>query len=93
MMTFKDLIETIKNLSIEEKQEIQILIHQYLREEKRDKIYQNFQMSKIEENEGNLKFSSNPEELRQMIEESGQRLASVPHSKELLNSESKVTQF
>ncbi len=29
-MTFSDLVETIKELSTEEKQEIQLLLHQYL---------------------------------------------------------------
>jgi hypothetical protein len=67
-MTFNDLIETIKNLSIEEKQEIQILLQQYLREEHRNKIYNNFQMSLVEEKEGKLKFASNLEQLRQVIE-------------------------
>lgn len=66
-MTFNDLIETIKNLSTE-KQEIQILLYQYLREEHRDEIYNNFQMSKVEEKEGTLKFSSNLAQLRQLIE-------------------------
>lgn len=33
-MSFSDLVETIKSLSIEEKQEIQLLLSQYLREER-----------------------------------------------------------
>jgi hypothetical protein len=33
-MSFSDLVETIKSLSVEEKQEIQLLLSQYLREER-----------------------------------------------------------
>ncbi len=32
-MSFSDVVETIKNLSFDEKQEIQALLAQYLREE------------------------------------------------------------
>lgn len=60
-MTFSDVVEAIKSLSSEEKLEIQLLLQQYLREERREEIYQNFQASQ-------LKFSSNIDELRQLIE-------------------------
>lgn len=68
-MSFSDLVEAIKTLSSEEKKEIQLLIGQYLREERRDELYSNFLISKVEEQNGELKFSSNVEELRQLIEE------------------------
>ncbi|WP_017717901.1 hypothetical protein [Kamptonema formosum] len=68
-MNFKDVVEVIKNLSTDEKQEIQWLLHQYLREERRQKIYDNFQLAQVEEQKGGLKFSSNINELRQLIEE------------------------
>ncbi|MBD0303063.1 MAG: hypothetical protein ICV85_13080 [Tolypothrix sp. T3-bin4] len=68
-MSFSDLVETIKSLSIEEKQEIQLLLSQYLREERREEIYENFQRSQGEEQNGKLKFSSNINELKQLIED------------------------
>jgi hypothetical protein len=68
-MIFKDVIEVIKGLSIDEKQEVQLLLNQYLREERRDDIYNNFQLAKLEQQQGELRFSSDMKELRQLIEE------------------------
>jgi len=68
-MSFSDVVEAIKSLSTEEKQEIQLLLRQYLREERREKIYENFQTARVEEQNGELKFSSNINKLRQLIEE------------------------
>jgi transcriptional regulator with AAA-type ATPase domain len=68
-MTFSDVIEAIKTLSTDEKREIQRLLQQYLREERRDEIYDNFKLAQVEQQKGELKFSSNIKELRQLIEE------------------------
>jgi len=68
-MTFSDVVETIKNLSTDEKQELQLLLKQYLREERREEMYQNFKSAQIEEQKGELKFVANINELRLMIEE------------------------
>ena len=68
-MSFSDLVEALKSLSIEEKQEIQLLLSQYLREERREEIYENLKKSQAEEQSGILKFSSKINELRQLIEE------------------------
>lgn len=68
-MSFTDLVEAIKSLSTEEKEEIQSLLKQYLREERRETIYENFKASKVEELNGKLTFSSNIDELKQLIEE------------------------
>ncbi len=69
MMTFNDVIEGIKSLSTDEKEEIKSLLQQYLREEHRDKIYENFQAAQKEQQQGNLKFSNQINELRKLIEE------------------------
>lgn len=69
MTTFHDVVEGIKSLSTDEKQEISILLQQYIREERRDQIYDNFQLAQVEEQKGELKFSSNINELKQLIEE------------------------
>lgn len=68
-MTFSDVVEAIKILSSEEKLEIQLLLQQYLQEERREEIYQNFQVAQVEQQNSKLKFSSNMDELRQLIEE------------------------
>ena len=58
-MDFSDVVEVIKGLPTDEKREIQLLLHQYLREESREEIYENFQLAQAEHNRGDLKFSSN----------------------------------
>jgi hypothetical protein len=68
-MTFNDVVQVVKNLSTDEKQEIQLLLNQYIREERRDEIYHNFKLAQVEQRKGELKFSSNINELRQLIEE------------------------
>ena len=68
-MTFSDVVETIKNLSTDEKQELQLLLKQYLREERREEMYQNFKSAQVEQQKGELKFSANMNKLRLMIEE------------------------
>ena len=68
-MTFSDVVEEIKNLSTEEKREIQILLQQYLREDRRDEIVDNFQSAQLQQQQGELKFSSNLTQLKQLMEE------------------------
>jgi hypothetical protein len=67
-MTFSDVVEVIKSLSTDEKREVQLLLQQYLREERRDEMYNNFKSAQVEQQNGELKFSSNIEELKQLIE-------------------------
>ena len=67
-MTFSDVVEAIKSLSTEEMQGIQLLLKQYLREERREEMYANFKSAEIEQQKGELKFSPNIDELRQLIE-------------------------
>jgi hypothetical protein len=69
VMTFSDVVEVIQNLSTDEKHEIQLLLTQYLREERRDEIYDNFIAAQMEQQKGELKFSSSITDLRQLIEE------------------------
>lgn len=66
-MTFSDLVETVKDLSIEEKQELQMLLQQYLREERREEIYENFKLAQAEEQSGKLKYSIDINELQRSI--------------------------
>ena len=68
-MVFSDVVEVIKGLSTDEKHEVQLLLKQYLREERREEMYANFKSAQVEQQKGNLKFSSNIQTLRQLIEE------------------------
>jgi len=68
-MAFSDVVELVKSLATDEKREIQLLLQQYLREERRDEIYDNFKTAQVEQQKSELKFSSNIKELRQLIEE------------------------
>ncbi|WP_373546751.1 hypothetical protein [Chamaesiphon sp.] len=68
-MTFSDLVETVKDLSIEEKEQLQMLLKQYLREERREEIYDNFELARAEEQRGELKYSADITELKRSIEE------------------------
>lgn len=68
-MTFADVVEAIQSLSIEEKEEIQLLLNQNILEERRERIYENLKLAKVEEQQGKLKFFSNMQELREMLEE------------------------
>ena len=66
-MTFSDLVETVKDLSIDEKEELQMLLKQYLREERREEIYENFKLARKEEQQGKLKYSADINELKRSI--------------------------
>ncbi|MEA5470802.1 MULTISPECIES: hypothetical protein [unclassified Spirulina] len=67
--TFNDVVEGIKHLSTDEKQEIQRLLLQYIREERRNEIYNNVKLAQVEQEKGKLRFSSDLNELKQMLEE------------------------
>jgi len=68
-LRFNDLIETIKSLSSEEKEEIKFLIERYLIEERREEIYQNYKDSLKELKEGKIGFTGDINKLKEMIEE------------------------
>lgn len=68
-MTFSEVVESVKNLSTDEKEEIKLLIESYLIEEKREEIYQNYLLSQNRQKQGKLNFSSNVNELMNSLEE------------------------
>jgi hypothetical protein len=68
-MTFSDLVETVKDLSIDEKEELQMLLKQYLREERRKEIYENFKLAREEEKRGELTYYTDINKLKRSIEE------------------------
>lgn len=67
--SFGTLVEEIKKLTPEAKMEIKFLLERYIIEEKREEIYKNYQDSLREEKSGKLKFSSDIDELKKMVEE------------------------
>lgn len=68
-MTFCDVVEAIKTLSLVEKEEIQFLLEQFLREERRAEIHQSYLISKQNEKEGTLQFSSDIDQLMQSLQD------------------------
>ena len=62
--SFAEVVEEVKNLSTEEKLELQTLIEKYLVEERRQEIYANQQESLRELKEGELVFSGETDYLR-----------------------------
>ena len=66
---FDDLVETIKSLSSEEKEEIKFLIERYLIEDRREEIYQNYKNSLKELEEGEIEFTESIDKIKQMLEE------------------------
>jgi hypothetical protein len=66
---FSGVVEVIKNPSINEKREIQLLLQQYIREERRKEMYANFEVAQAEQQNGELTFSSNINKLRHLFED------------------------
>ena len=67
MSNFADLVEEIKALSLQDKEELQGLIEKYLVEERREEIYQNYMQSMAELNEGKVEFSSDAGNLKGLL--------------------------
>ena len=65
---FNDAIEVIIKLPLEEKEEIKEILEKNIIEERRQEIYKNYKKSKKEEKDGKLKFSSDINKLRKMLE-------------------------
>jgi len=61
---FAEVVEDVKQLSFDEKRELKDLLEIYLIEESRQEIFENGEQSKQELQNGELKFSSNLDELR-----------------------------
>ncbi|MEK6301691.1 MAG: hypothetical protein AABO41_13355 [Acidobacteriota bacterium] len=65
--SFAEIVEDVKALSIQEKQELHQLIERYLIEARRDEIYEGYVLSVSELDQGKLEFSSDTDELRGML--------------------------
>ncbi|HSE83471.1 MAG TPA: hypothetical protein VLB01_02845 [Thermodesulfobacteriota bacterium] len=67
-MDFGDLVEEIKKLSPEEKEELKFLIERFLVEERREEIHKHYKESMKELEKGKLKFSGEIEKLKEILE-------------------------
>lgn len=65
--SFAELVEEVKVLSVQEKQELQQLIERYLIEERRDEMLDNYTHSITELTEGKLEFSNDTDTLKEML--------------------------
>ena len=65
--SFAEVVEEVKNLSTEEKLELQTLLEKYLAEERREEIFDNYQSSLDELKEGKLVFTSDVDTLKGML--------------------------
>lgn len=64
---FADVVEEIKQLSLGEKEELKDLLDNYLVDERRDRILEHYHDSQQEFASGNLKFSADMNELKDML--------------------------
>jgi len=68
-MQFHLLVDEIRHLSLPEKEEIRSLLDKFLIEERRAEISSHHQQSLEELRRGELEFNSDPDRLRQMLED------------------------
>jgi hypothetical protein len=64
---FAEIVEEVKALSIQEKQDLHQLIEKYLIEARRDEIYDSYALSVSDLDQGKLEFSSDTDDLRGML--------------------------
>jgi len=64
---FASLVEKVKKISTEDKEELRFLLEKYLIEEKREKIFKNYQDSLVELNENKIQYSSDINKLKKML--------------------------
>ena len=65
--SFAQLVEDVKQLSADEKQELHDLLKRYLIEERRQEIAENYQAGVREFEEGKLTFTTDIDALRKML--------------------------
>ncbi len=68
-LRFDNLVDEVKKLSVEEKEELEFLVERFLVEERREDIYKNYRKSLQELGEGKLEFSSDLNRLKHRLEE------------------------
>ena len=66
-MTYNLLVDEIKKLPLDEKEDLKNLLDKYLIDEKRNKIYKNYKKSLLEVKEGKLKYSGSTDTLKKAL--------------------------
>ena len=66
---FASVVEEVKKMSSENKEELKFLIEKYLIEEQRQEIYNNYISSSKELQNGKLKFTNDINKLKEMTKE------------------------
>jgi hypothetical protein len=64
---FNDIVDKIYSLPLEEKVELKNLLENYIAESRRNEIASNYSEARAHENTGKLKFSSDINELKNML--------------------------
>jgi hypothetical protein len=67
-ITFNEFVEHIRELSIEEKEEIKFILEKELIEARKDEILNNYKDTKKEEAEGQLEFSDDITILKKILD-------------------------
>lgn len=67
-ITFSDLVNNVRNLSLTEKIEIKEIVEKSIIEERRKEIHDYYQDSKQKYKKNELKFSNNIKKLQKMID-------------------------
>ena len=66
---FANIVEEVKKMSSEDKEELKFLLERYLVEEQREEIYKNYKESLKELQENKLDFSNDINKLKGMMDE------------------------
>jgi hypothetical protein len=69
MSNFSEVVEVVKSFDFDELQELNFITSKYLSEIERDKLFQSHKESVKEYQGDKLKFSSDFDELKKMLEE------------------------
>jgi hypothetical protein len=65
--SFSNIVDAIYNLPLNDRLELKNLLEHNIAATRRNEIQQNYKATKIEEKNGNLKFSSSIKELKNML--------------------------
>ena len=68
MITVNTVLSEISDLSLDEKELVEDVLHKRIVEEKREEIYKNYLKSKKEYKENKLKFSNNIDGLKKIMD-------------------------
>jgi hypothetical protein len=67
VIQFNNIVDTIYNLPLEEKVELKNLLEHNIADARRDEMVSNYKKAQEEEKAQKLKFSSNIQELKQLL--------------------------